>query len=329
MSLNKVLAAIGIIVLLFGAVFFFTYNGIVSAEEGVDAQWYQVENQYQRRADLIPNLVNTVKGYAAHEEQVFIEVAKYRSQWSAAATQEEKMEAAKGMDSAISRLLVVVESYPQLKASENFLALQAQLEGTENRIAVERMRYNEKVRDYNTQLKRIPSSFVAGMLGSEPKAYFEAEKGAQDVPDVNFNQPGATYTQSASPSATTSPMATNASVNLYGVKTDVELGENIVLKLSAVNLITKPVMTAQVILIPPSGMAVTSSDFVVSGAGQYSTTYKLEPGSVKDIEIRIQTVQTGDFIVEGRVIYYFGTDLSTQEDHTLKLPVKVRNKKPI
>lgn len=329
MSLNKVLVAIGIIVLLFGAMFFFTYNGIVSAEEGVDAQWYQVENQYQRRADLIPNLVNTVKGYAAHEEQVFTEVAKYRSQWSAAATQEEKMEAAKGMDSAISRLLVVVESYPQLKASENFLALQAQLEGTENRIAVERMRYNEKVRDYNTQLKRIPSSFVAGMLGSEPKAYFEAEKGAQDVPDVNFNKPGATSTQSASPSATTSPTATNASVNLYGVKTDVELGENIVLKLSAVNLITKPVMTAQVILIPPSGMSVTSSDFVVSGAGQYSTTYKLEPGSVKDIEIMIQTVQTGDFIVEGRVIYYFGTDLSTQEDHTLKLPVKVRNKKPI
>ncbi|MBU4221644.1 MAG: LemA family protein [Euryarchaeota archaeon] len=325
MSLNKVLVAIGIFVLLVGAVFFFTYNGLVSAEEGVDAQWYQVENQYQRRADLIPNLVDTVKGYAAHEEQVFTEVTRYRSQWSAAATQEEKMAAAEGMDSAISRLLVVVESYPQLKANENFLALQAQLEGTENRIAVERMRYNEKVRDYNTQLKRIPSSFVAGMLGSEPKAYFEAEKGAQNVPKVNFNQPGATST----PSTTTSPTIANASVKLYGVKTDVEVGENIVLKLSAVNLITKPVMTAQIILSPPSGMSVTSSDFVVSGAGQYSTTYKLEPGSAKDIEIMIQTVQTGDFIVEGRVIYYFGTDLSTQEDHRLNLPVKVRSKKPI
>ncbi|MBU4076484.1 MAG: LemA family protein, partial [Euryarchaeota archaeon] len=112
MSLNKVLVAIGIIVLLVGAVFFFTYNGLVSAEESVDAQWYQVENQYQRRADLIPNLVDTVKGYAAHEEQVFTEVTRYRSQWSAAATQEEKMAAAEGMDSAISRLLVVVESYP-------------------------------------------------------------------------------------------------------------------------------------------------------------------------------------------------------------------------
>lgn len=325
MSLNKVLVAIGIIVLLVGAVFFFTYNGLVSAEESVDAQWYQVENQYQRRADLIPNLVDTVKGYAAHEEKVFTEVTKYRSQWSAAGTQEEKMAAAEGMDSAISRLLVVVESYPQLKANENFLALQAQLEGTENRIAVERMRYNEKVRDYNTQFKRIPSSFVAGMLGSEPKAYFEAEKGAQNVPKVNFNQPGATST----PSTTTSPTIANASVKLYGVKTDVEVGENIVLKLSAVNLITKPVMTAQIILSPPSGMSVTSSDFVVSGAGQYSTTYKLEPGSAKDIEIMIQTVQTGDFIVEGRVIYYFGTDLSTQEDHRLNLPVKVRSKKPI
>lgn len=320
MGLNKVIAAAVVLLLLVGGVFFFTYNGLVSAQEGVDAQWYQVENQYQRRADLIPNLVDTVKGYAAHEEKVFTEVTKYRSQWSAAATQEEKMAAAEGMDSAISNLLIVVEGYPQLK-----LALQAQLEGTENRIAVERMRYNEKVRDYNTQLKRIPSSFVAGMSGFESKKYFEAEKGAQDVPDVNFNQPGAT----ASPSATTSPVITNASVNLYGLKTDVELGENIVLKLSAVNLITKPVMTAQIILIPPSGMSVTSSDFVVSGAGQYSTTYKLEPGSSKDIEIMIQTVQTGDFVVEGRVIYYFGTDLSTQEDHTLNLPVKVRNKKPI
>ena len=112
MSLNKVLVAIGIIVLLIGGVFLLTYNGLVSAQEGVDAQWFQVENQYQRRADLIPNLVDTVKGYAAHEEKVFTEVTKYRSQWSAATTQEEKMAAAEGMDSAISKLLVVVESYP-------------------------------------------------------------------------------------------------------------------------------------------------------------------------------------------------------------------------
>jgi LemA protein len=329
MSLNKVVAAVVVLVLLIGGVFFFTYNGLVSAQESVDAQWYQVENQYQRRVDLIPNLIETVKGYAAHEEKIFTEVAKYRSQWSAATTPEEKVEAANGMESAISRLLVVVENYPQLKASENFLALQAQLEGTENRIAVERMRYNEKVREYNTQLKRIPSSMVAGMMGLEPKSYFEAQKGAQDVPKVNFNQPGTTTSPSTSPSVTTSPTITNASVKLYGVKTDVELGENIVLKLSAVNLITKPVMTAQIILIPPSGMSVTSSDNAFSGAGQYSAIYKLEPGSVKDIEITIQTVQTGDFIVEGRVNYYFGTDNSTAEDYSLQLPIKVRNKKPI
>jgi LemA protein len=329
MSLNKVVAAVVVLVLLVGGVFFFTYNGLVSAQEGVDAQWYQVENQYQRRADLIPNLVDTVKAYAAHEEKVFTEVTKYRSQWNAASTQEEKMAAAEGMDSAISNLLVVVENYPQLKASDNFLALQAQLEGTENRIAVERMRYNEKVRDYNTMLKRIPSSFVAGMSGFEPKSYFEAEKGAQDVPVVNFNQPGTTASPSVSPSATPLSTIANASVKLYGVKTDVELGENIVLKLSAVNLITKPVMKAQIILIPPSGMSVTSSDNAFSGAGQYTATFDLQPGGLKDIEITIQTVQTGDFIVEGRVNYYFGTDQSTAEDYTLQLPIKVRNKKPI
>ncbi len=304
MSLNKVIGAIVILVLLVGGLFFFTYNGLVGAQEGVDAQWYQVENQYQRRADLVPNLVETVKGYAAQEEKVFTEVTKYRSQWSAAATQEEKMEAAKGMDSALSRIFVIVENYPQLKSNENFLALQAQLEGTENRIAVERMRYNEKVRDYNTQLKRMPSSIVAGMYGFKSKAYFEAEKGAQEVPEVKFNEP-------ASLTPTPQPTIASASVELYGEKTDVELGENIVLRLSAVNLITKPVMTVQVILMPPSGMSVSSTDFVVSGAGQYTTTYKLEPGSGKDIEVMIKTAQAGDFNVKGRIVYYFGTNQST------------------
>ncbi|MFZ2412003.1 MAG: LemA family protein, partial [Candidatus Methanoperedens sp.] len=291
----------------------------------VDAQWYQVENQYQRRADLIPNLVDTVKGYAAHEEKLFLEVTKYRSQWSAAGSQEEKIEAAKGMDSAISRLLVVVENYPQLKSSENFLALQAQLEGTENRIAVERMRYNEKVRDYNTQIKRMPSSIVANTFGFGSKSYFEAEKGAEEAPDVKFGTP--TATPAATPLATTS--IPSASVELYGEKTDVDLGEDIILKLSAVNLITKPVMTVQVILIPPPGTSVTSSDFATSGAGQYTATYKLNPGSGKDIEVRIKTSQVGDFKVKGRIVYYFGDDKSTAEDHTLELPIKVRaSKKP-
>lgn len=325
MSLNKVIGAIIILVLIFGGVYFFTYNSLVTAQEGVDAQWYQVENQYQRRADLIPNLVDTVRAYATHEEKIFSEITMYNSQWSNASTQEEKMAAAQGMDSAISNLLVVVNNYPQLKASDNFLALQAQLEGTENRIAVERMRYNEKVRDYNSQLMRMPSSLVAGMSGFKPKAYFEAETGAQDVPKVDFNQPGVT----TSPSPVTSPAITNASVELYGDKTDVQLGEDVVLKLSAINLITKPTMTLQVILKPPSGMSVTSSGFAQGAAGQYSSTFTLEPGATRNIEIMMKTTQTGDFIVEGTVVYYFGTDLSTQEQHTLSLPIKVRTKTPI
>ncbi|VVB86178.1 LemA family protein [uncultured archaeon] len=325
MSLNKVIGAIIILVLLVGGVYFFTYNSLVTAQEGVDAQWHQVENQYQRRADLIPNLVDTVKAYATHEEKIFTEITNYRSQWSNASTQEEKMAAAQGMDSAISNLLVVVNNYPQLKASDNFLALQAQLEGTENRIAVERMRYNEKVRDFNTQLMTMPSSFVAGMSGFKPKAYFEADTGAQGVPKVDFNQPGATVSQPA----TQTPSITNASVELYGDKTDVEIGENIVLKLSAINLITKPRMTLQVILKPPSGMSVTSTEFSQAAAGQYSSTYILEPGASRNIEITLKPTQTGDFNVEGNVIYYFGNDTSTAEYHTLNLPIKVRTKTPI
>ena len=183
-----VIGAIVLIALLFGGWFLSTYNGLVTAQEGVDAGWAQVESQYQRRADLIPNLVETVKGFAAQEEKIFLEVTKYRSQWGAAKTQDEKMEAAKGMDSAISRLLMVSENYPLLKSNENFLALQSQLEGTENRIAVERKRYNENVRDYNTRLKKMPGSIIAGMYGFEPKLYFEAEKGSEVAPKVNFTQ---------------------------------------------------------------------------------------------------------------------------------------------
>jgi LemA protein len=183
-----VIGAIVLIALLIGGWFLSTYNGLVTAQEGVDAGWAQVESQYQRRADLIPNLVATVKGFAAQEENIFIEVTKYRSQWGAAKTQEDKIEAANGMDSAISRLLMVSENYPQLKSNENFLALQAQLEGTENRIAVERMRYNENVRDYNTRIKKMPASIIAGMYGFGPRLYFEADKGAEVAPKVKFNE---------------------------------------------------------------------------------------------------------------------------------------------
>ncbi|MCZ7384300.1 MAG: LemA family protein [Candidatus Methanoperedens sp.] len=327
MSSKTLLAVVFVFVLLFGGWFFVTYNGLVSAQEGVDAQWYQVENQYQRRADLIPNLVETVKGIVAHEDQTFTELAKYRAEWNAATTQEEKIAAAKSMDSALSKsgLQVIVENYPQLKSNENFLALQAQLEGTENRIAVERMRYNEKVRDYNIQLKRMPTSIVANMYGFKDKTYFEAERGAEEVPVATFGTPAATPVLTP---GTTTPVA-SASVELYGEKTNVDIGEDIILKLSAVNLITKPVMTVQVILIPPSGMSVTSSEFATSGAGQFTTTYKLDPGGARDIEVRIKTSQAGDFTVRGRVIYYFGDNTSTAEDHTLELPIKVRAKNPI
>ncbi|MBC2701407.1 MAG: LemA family protein [ANME-2 cluster archaeon] len=181
-----VIGAIVLIILLTGGWFLSTYNGFVAAEEGVDASWAQVESQYQRRADLIPNLVSTVKGYAAHEEEVLTEITAARSQWGAAATQQSKMEAAGSMDSAISRLLLVVENYPNLKANENFLALQAQLEGTENRIAVERMRYNEQVRAYNTKIKRMPAGILANMFGFDEKLYFESDEGAENVPEVEF-----------------------------------------------------------------------------------------------------------------------------------------------
>lgn len=188
-SRNKILAFVGVVVvlaLLMGGWFLSMYNGFITAEESVNGAWGQVENQYQRRADLIPNLVSTVKGYASHEKELLTDITNARSQWTAAVTPQEKMEAAGSIDSALSRLLVVVENYPDLKASENFLVLQAQLEGTENRIAVERMRYNDQVRAYNTMIKKMPAAIIANMLGFNEKPYFEAEKGAEIVPEVEF-----------------------------------------------------------------------------------------------------------------------------------------------
>ena len=166
-----------------------SYNSLVRLDSTVEEKWAQVENQYQRRADLVPNLVATVKGYATHEEELFTEVTKLRSQWGAAAAsgdREGQIQAARGMDSAISRLLLVAENYPQLRASENFLALQSQLEGTENRIAVERMRYNEVVREYNIKIRRVPTVFIANMFGFTKKEFFEADEGTQQVPEVAF-----------------------------------------------------------------------------------------------------------------------------------------------
>jgi LemA protein len=186
---KTLLVALGVIaffVLVLVVWFISTYNGLVSADQDVNAKWSQVENQYQRRADLIPNLVETVKGYAKHESSTFEEVSQSRSQWAGAKTQDEKMKAAGEMDSALSKLMVVVEAYPDLKASTSFTTLQAQLEGTENRISTERMRYNDAVRDYNVKIKRIPTSIVADIYGYKDKPFFEADKGTENAPKVNF-----------------------------------------------------------------------------------------------------------------------------------------------
>jgi len=163
------------------------YNGIVSKHETITANWAQVENQLQRRNDLIPNLVNTVKGYAAHEKSVFEDVTNARSQWAKAGTVDEKVKAAGAVDAALARLLLVVENYPNLKADQTFLRLMDELSGTENRIAVERMRYNEAVRNYNITVRMFPGNIIAGMFGYKPATeYFKAEEKAKTVPEVKF-----------------------------------------------------------------------------------------------------------------------------------------------
>src|SRR5262245_17753954 len=163
-----------------------SYNRMVTDREGVDKAWAQVENVLQRRGDLIPNLVETVKGYAAHEKEVFESVADARSKLAGATSPQEAAAANAGLTSALGRLLAIAENYPQLKANENFIRLQDELAGSENRIATERMRYNEAVRGYNTLIKRFPANFIAGMFGFAEKEYFEAEAGAREVPKVKF-----------------------------------------------------------------------------------------------------------------------------------------------
>lgn len=172
------------------------YNKLVTLEEGVNQSWAQVSNQYQRRADLIPNLVETVKGYAKHERETLDAVVQARSNATGLKVTPEvlndpqafaKFQKVQGeIGSALSRLMAIVENYPNLKANENFLALQSQLEGTENRIAVERKRFNEAVQGFNTKIRRFPTNIFAGMFGFEKKLYFEAQEGAEVVPEVTF-----------------------------------------------------------------------------------------------------------------------------------------------
>ena len=172
-----------------------TYNRLVQMDEQVNQAWAQVENVYQRRLDLIPNLVETVKGYAAHEQSTFIDVTEARAKAAGTISRDVITDPQKfqqfqdsqlALSSALSRLMVVVEKYPDLKANENFLALQAQLEGTENRIAVERGRFNEAAQIFNTMIRQFPTNIIGGMFGFRSKEYFKSEKGAEVAPKVQF-----------------------------------------------------------------------------------------------------------------------------------------------
>jgi len=163
-----------------------TYNTLVNSQVEVDRSWGNVQAVYQRRADLVPNLVATVKGFAKQELTVFTEVTNARSAWANAKTPEQQVTAANGLEGALGRLMVVVENYPQLKSDQNFLALQDELAGTENRINVERQRYNTAVSDYNKKVRMFPSNIIAGIFGFAQRTFFEANPGAENTPVVEF-----------------------------------------------------------------------------------------------------------------------------------------------
>ena len=191
---TKILISIGIIIIIFLFWFVATYNSLIKINEAVKEKWAQVENQYQRRADLIPNLIETVKGARDFEAETQTQIAQLRTQATTIKQTVEKgnlnpqqlNEIDAQMNSVLRGINIVVEAYPNLKATENFLALQSQLEGTENRISTERMQYNEAIKEYNVKIKRIPSKWVANFLGYEEKEFFESKEGAEEPPNVNF-----------------------------------------------------------------------------------------------------------------------------------------------
>lgn len=196
MKKGLIIAIVAAVVLLGGFLWIKgTYNSMVTADEGVSAAWAQVENVYQRRADLIPNLVATVKGYAEHEATTLEDVTAARARATQVVVDPTDLEPeeiarfnkAQGeLSSALGRLLMITENYPDLKANQNFRDLQAQLEGTENRIATERMKFNEAARSYNTLIRRFPDNIIASMFDFEKKGYFEAQEGAETAPKVEF-----------------------------------------------------------------------------------------------------------------------------------------------
>ncbi len=200
-----VLVVLLILAFVVGSAYFDRRNQMAIKREAVNAAWAQVDVVLQRRADLIPNLVETVKGYAVQEQKVFGDIAAARAALVSAKSPSEKIAANGQLDSALSRLLVIVENYPQLKSNENFMRLQDELAGTENRIAVERRRYNEAVQDYNTYISLFPNSLVASIAGfTRNDAYFKTEEGARQAPKVNFdfNKPGTTPAPAQKPAPT-------------------------------------------------------------------------------------------------------------------------------
>ena len=180
-----VIAIVAFVLILIG-LFVSSYNGLVSAEESANEKFSTIDTMLTRRADLIPNLVNTVKGYAAHETEIYTELANARAKLAGSTTPQETLDANAQLESALGRLLVVVENYPELKASQQFIALQDQLEGAENRISTARVDYNEAVKKYNVKIRRFPSNLIAGIFGFEKKTMYEAPADDQNVPSVEF-----------------------------------------------------------------------------------------------------------------------------------------------
>jgi LemA protein len=184
--MKKPLIILFVVVLFVGGYVWSTYNKLVTTNEAIDNQWAQVESQYQRRFDLIPNLVASVKGIMAQEQKIFGDLAEARTKYSGAVTVDEKAAAATQVEGALGRLLVVMENYPQLKSAENVQTLMVQLEGTENRIAVERQRYNDSVKTFNVIVKRIPAKWLASQFGFTERNYFEAVQGSETAPKVEL-----------------------------------------------------------------------------------------------------------------------------------------------
>ncbi|HEY4514825.1 MAG TPA: LemA family protein [Candidatus Paceibacterota bacterium] len=184
--MKKTLLVVLGVVILVGLFVGSIYNSLVKQREAIDGQWAQVESQYQRRFDLIPNLVATVKGIFKQEQAVFGEIAEARTRYAGASTPSDKVTAANQVESSLARLLVIIEQYPELKSAESVRTLMSQLEGTENRVSVERMRFNDLVKDYNARMKTFPTNIIAGTFGFETREYFQADAAALAAPNVEF-----------------------------------------------------------------------------------------------------------------------------------------------